>query len=143
MSTHRAQCVVCDRPTLCTNTAHALGAQGSCYGSEPSIAFCSMACFRKLQTEMATREEWVKRSADAGQWEFSNLLNDPRPAPAIVEPAGPIFAAYPQDVAAYIDEQGDVVIRQRWLYGEHAREFAQWILDNVPAEDAEDSDDNE
>ena len=133
MSTHRTQCVVCDRPTYCTDD-HAIDIQGGCYESEPSVEFCSMACFRQLEDKMAEYRRHIEDEARGGNTDARRVLDDVSPAPAIVVPVGAVFEAYPQKFAAYVDQDGALVVRRRWFCPETARELAQWILDHVPVD---------
>lgn len=114
MSTHRELCIVCEKPTFCTDDAR-WWLQGTCYSDKPPIAFCSDDCARFVEKQL--RE----------------LPADPSeaPDPEAVVPTGPVFPCYPKDTAAYVDEHGNLVVRRRWFDPYSARELAGWILAHV------------
>src|SRR5437879_4090601 len=96
MSTHREQCIVCDRRTYCTSDSYGLSAQGGCYSDEPAVWFCSMACFRVLHERMAERLRHVTETAAKGNDmdpvdEYRRLLADTSPVRELVKPVGAIF----------------------------------------------------
>lgn len=56
MSTHRFNCVVCGKETMCTADAHALGCgNGGCYDPGLKIEFCSIECALELQRRLVER----------------------------------------------------------------------------------------
>lgn len=59
MSTHKSQCLVCDKDVYCCNDAESIWGISGCYDFAPfkkAISFCSKHCFMLLFEEMRMRE---------------------------------------------------------------------------------------